>query len=405
MTSEPYLDYAATTPLDPRVQAVMNACALSLEGAGNPSSAHALGTAAASQVDAAAEAIGQLINADPAGLIWTSGATEANNLAILGSALALLSRAPDRRRILVLATDHSAAIEPALAAEKWGFSAVILPVAPSGELLPSVLKDALDEDVALVSLALVNNETGVIQDLKTLAPMVRAVGARLHVDATQAVGRIPVDVSADEIDFLSFSGHKFYGPKGIGGLYARPSLALEPLLHGGGQQAGRRPGTLPVPLIKGMAAAFSFADDQAERDRQNALRARLMEGLSTLGQVVINGQGMLAPHILSLSFPGVHGAALAHALDGLAVSHGSACGSQQGPSHVLRAMGRPNALAHATVRMSIGRFSTNAEVDMAVQRIGDAVATLRGISPIWRELEAGEGIHKVYGMTTPLEVA
>ncbi|MBS3786053.1 MAG: aminotransferase class V-fold PLP-dependent enzyme, partial [Gammaproteobacteria bacterium] len=275
MISEPYLDYAATTPLDPRVQAVMSECALSLQGTANPSSTHALGAAAAEQVADSAESIGRLLNADPAGLIWTSGATEANNLAILGTALALLSREPERRRILVLATDHSAAIEPARAAEKWGFSAVTLPVEPSGALLPEVLSKALDTDVALVSLASVNNETGVMQDIKTLAPMIRAVGARLHVDATQAVGRMPVDVDADQIDLLSFSSHKFYGPKGIGGLYCRPGLALEPLLYGGGQQAGRRPGTLPLPLIKGMAAAFSFADGEVERDRQQALRFRL----------------------------------------------------------------------------------------------------------------------------------
>lgn len=406
MRSEVYLDYAATTPLDPRVQKAMQDGEASLPGGANPSSSHAFGIAAAKDIAAAASSLSRLVNAQAEGIIWTSGATESNNLAILGSALALASRQPARNRLLVLATDHSAALEPARAAARFGFKPVILPVCPAGRLSEDTLAESLDEDVALVSLALVNNETGVMQDLAALAPMVKAAGARLHVDAAQAAGRQPIDVMAAGIDLLSFSGHKFYGPKGIGALYCRPGLALEPLFYGGGQQSGRRPGTLPLTLIKGMGSAFALPDDQAERDRQQALRQRLIHGLAPLGHVVMNGQGAkLSPHIASLSFPGVHGAALKQALAGLAVSHGSACGSQHGPSHVLRAMGRPDALAHATVRVSLGRPTREADIDTAVERIAGVVMELRRVSPVWRELDEGQSIQTVYRTTTPLAVA
>lgn len=406
MKSNVYLDYAATTPLDPRVQQAMQGYGSLLPGGANPSSSHAFGIAAAEDITAAASSLARLVNGQADGIIWTSGATESNNLAILGSALALLERQPSRKRLLVLATDHSAAIEPARAAARFGFKPVILPVCPAGRLTADALALSLDEDVALVSFALVNNETGVIQDIAALAPMIKAAGARLHVDAAQAAGRQPIDVMSAGIDLLSFSGHKFYGPKGVGALYCRPGLALEPLFYGGGQQSGQRPGTLPVSLIKGMASAFALFDDQAERDRQHALRQRLVDGLAPLGQVVINGYGAtLAPHIASLSFPGVHGAALMEALEGLAVSHGSACGSQHGPSHVLRAMGRPDALAHATLRVSIGRQTCEADIDTAVERIGRAVTRLRRFSPVWRELQEGLSIQAAYRTTTPLAVA
>lgn len=402
MKSELYLDYAATTPLDPRVHAVMTECMRMPGGVANPSSAHRLGRAAAEEIAVAADTVGALINADPNDLIWTSGATESNNLAILGSALALQTRAPERRRILVLATDHSAAIEPVRAAAKLGFTPVILPISPSGALTPAALASALDSDVALVSMALVNNETGVMQDIAALAPLVKAAGARLHVDAAQAAGRLSIDVAAHEIDFLSFSAHKFYGPKGIGALYSRAGVALEPLLHGGGQQRGKRSGTLPLPLIKGMAAAFSLPDDAAEQARQSALRQRLIDGLASSGPVIVNGEGLLAPHVVSVSFPGVHGAALAHALDGMAISHGSACGSQHGPSHVLRAMGVSNVLAQATVRASIGRFSTESDINQAIEKMGDAVSSLRDISPVSKRQPRAKWLERQGFLGAPL---
>ncbi|AUB78031.1 hypothetical protein BBH56_02190 [Spiribacter roseus] len=402
-----YLDYAATTPVDPRVAAGMAA----LEGPdgvfANPASGHPYGRRAAAVVESAQEKVLETLGDRDFQVIWTSGATEADNLAILGLARAVARRGGGRRRILVTATEHSAVLAAAdAAAREAGMQVERLPVAADGQLTPATLEAALAPDVALVSLAPVNNETGVIQPIERLAPLVRAVGARLHLDAAQAVGRVPEPGPYRHADLVSLSAHKCCGPKGIGALCVRPDVRLAPLMHGGGQQSGRRSGTLPVGLIAGMGDALGYRDDAAEQARQRALRGRLVDALRAAGGVVINGRADGAPAILNASFPGVHGGALRDALGDLAVGFGSACSGRDGPSHVLRAMGRPDALAHASVRISIGRFTEMADIDAAGAQVVAAVAALRGISPLWREIEEGRRtVDSAYGVTTALEMA
>lgn len=401
----PYFDYAATTPLDPRVEAAV-ARASSLEGTfANPSSDHPAGQASAAAIGRAAGQLRDVINAPDYRVTWTSGATESDNLAILGYALAQARRRSERRRILVAATEHSAVLAAAEAARDFGFTVESLAVAPDGRVAPATLEAALGDDVALVSIAQVNNETGVIQPLAALAPLIRSAGATFHIDAAQGAGRLPLDVKALGADLISLSGHKFYGPKGIGALCHHPSVRLSPLLHGGGQQRGLRPGTLPVGLIVGLGEALSLVDDDAERARQSHLRDALRERLAALGGVVVNGAADGSPHVLNLAFAGVQGDALRAALADLNVSFGSACSSRDGASHVLRAMARPDPLADASVRFSLGRFTTAAEVEWLGERVAADVARLRRISPVWREMAAGRTIDDVYAVTTPLELA
>ena len=401
----PYLDYAATTPLDPGVAEAM----ARLQGPdgclANPGSPHPAGRAAAAIVTAAREQVLAVLGDPDFRLVWTSGATEADNLAILGLARALAERASRRRRILVAATEHAAVLAAARAARATGMVVETLPVGADGLISPAVLGERLDESVALVSIAPVNNETGVIQPIRALAEPVHAAGAPLHLDAAQAIGHVGDESIYRCADLVSLSAHKFCGPAGIGALCYRSTLRLAPLLHGGGQQDGLRAGSLPVGLIAGMAEAIKRRDDAAEMRRQRGLQRRLRAGLRALGGVVVNGREDGSPHVLNASFAGVQGAALQAALADLAVGFGSACGSQAGPSHVLRAMGRPEALAHASVRFSLGRFTSEADIDVTLERLAGRVARLRAISPVWRELEAGRRIEDVYAVTTPLEMA
>ena len=403
----PYLDYAATTPLDPRVQAAMMACYDDRGLAANPASPHQAGALAGETIDGATEAIRDYLGDPHWQVVWTSGATEADNLAILGTAEALAQRRRGRDRILVTATEHAAVTMAArAAASRHGFAVERLPVDAMGRLTPEVLADALDERVALVSIAPVNNETGVLQAMPALAPMVRNAGALLHLDAAQAGGRVDAAVAAyDQADMVSLSGHKFYGPKGIGALCLRPSVRVAPQLHGGGQQQGMRSGTLPMPLIAGLGEAFRLADDAAERDRQWSLRDGLLAGLAPLGGVVLNTPTQASPHILSVSFAGVHGAALRAHLDGVDVGFGSACSSHEGASSVLRAMQRPEPLAHATLRFSLGRFTRDTDITQAIGRVGETVDRLRRVSPVWRAFAGGQDIGALYSTTTPLDVA
>ncbi|MDR9432737.1 MAG: aminotransferase class V-fold PLP-dependent enzyme [Spiribacter sp.] len=401
----PYLDYAASTPTDPRVMAKM-AQFSGPEGIfANPSSAHPAGQAAAQAVATAKQQVLNAVGANAYALTWTSGATEADNLAILGRALALAKRQHQQRRILVCATEHSAVLEAAYAAQSHGFVVEHIGVQPDGLINTAELVATLDVDVALVSVAHMNNETGVIQDLSEIAQATHAVGALLHVDAAQSAGRLSFDADALEIDLISLSAHKFYGPKGIGGLCHAPHVRLAPLIHGGGQQNGLRSGTLPVALIVGMGEAFRQRDEPAEQARQQALKDSLYAQLASLGGVVLNGRKEGSAHILNVSFAGVHGAALRAALTDLAVGFGSACSTKHGPSHVLRAMQRPDPLAHASVRISIGRFTEADELELAGEFIADAVRKLRAISPIWREYRQGAALETVYSVTTPLELA
>ena len=402
----PYLDYAATTPLDPRVQAAMMACYDARGLVANPASPHRAGALAGEVIDRATEAIRDYLGDPHWQVVWTSGATEADNLAILGTAEALAQRRRGRDRILITATEHAAVTMAARAASRYGFAIERLPVDAMGRLTAEALADALDERVALVSIAPVNNETGVLQAMPVLAPMVRDAGALLHLDAAQSGGRVDTAAAAyDQADMVSLSGHKFYGPKGIGALCLRPSVRVAPQLHGGGQQQGMRSGTLPVPLIAGLGEAFRLADDAAERDRQWSLRDGLLAGLAPLGGVVLNTPAQASPHILSVSFAGVHGAALRAHLDGLDVGFGSACSSHEGASSVLRAMQRPEPLAHATLRLSLGRFTDGSDISEAIDRVGETVERLRRVSPVWRALAGGQDIGALYSTTTPLEVA
>ena len=399
-----YLDHAATTPLDDRVARAMHAARDAAGLAANPSSPHPAGRRAAQQVEGAREQVLTAVNAPDYALTWTSGATEADNLAILGLAMASARRHSGRVRLLLTATEHPAVMAAARAAQALGFRVETLPVRADGRLDCATLAGALDDDVALVSVAQVNSETGVVQPLAELAPLVHEAGARLHVDAAQGAGRLPLDVQALGVDLLALSAHKFYGPKGVGALCHHPDVRLEPLLHGGGQQDGLRPGTLPVELIAGMGEAFAMADSDAERARLRRLHAQLYNALEPLGGVIRNGRPDGSPHVLNLSFAGVHGLALREALAPLQVGFGSAC-SSGGTSPVLRAMGRPDALAHASVRFSPGRSTTAAGIEAVADEVAGVVQRLREASPLWRELSEGRPLHEVYGVSTPLGVA
>jgi len=401
----PYFDYAATTPLDPRVEAAMGRVSSLGGDFANPSSDHPAGRLAATAVERASEQVRRCINAVDYRVTWTSGATESNNLAILGHVTAQLRRGRERRRLLVAATEHAAVLAAAQAADALGFSLEQLPVEADGRLAPATLDAALDDDVALVSVGHVNNETGVVQPLASLAPLIQAAGALFHIDAAQGAGRLPLDASTLGADLVSLSAHKFYGPKGIGALVHHANVRLAPLLHGGGQQQGLRPGTLPVASIVGLGEALALADDEVERERQVSLRDALRDRLAALGGVVVNGAVDGSPHVLNVAFAGVHGDALRSRLADLNVSFGSACSGRAGASHVLRAMARPDALADAAVRFSLGRFTTPADIDFIVERVASDVAALRAISPVWREIRAGRKLSDVYGVTTLPELA
>jgi cysteine desulfurase len=394
-----YLDNASTTPLDPRVRERMLAWLGADTGYGNPASPHALGREAASAVERAREEAAALLNARPEEIIWTSGATEANNLAILGAGRA---SGPRRgRRVITVRTEHKSVLEPCRRLAYEGFDVVELPVGPDGRLDLDALAEALQAPTCLVSVMAANNETGVLQPLREIAGLVKQRGALLHVDGVQVAGRVPLDVDMG-VDLLSVSAHKLYGPKGVGALFVRrrPRVRLQPLLHGGGQEGGLRPGTVPVHQVVGMGECFRLAGLalEAEPQRLARLKQRLWQGLQALGGVRLNGREDGAPHILNVAFVGVHGEALAAELPALAASTSSACTSAQGAvSHVLRAMGVPEQLAHASLRLSVGRFSTEQDVDRAVEWISAAVRRLRAFSPVWRAYRNGASVDALYG--------
>ncbi len=381
MTRPIYLDYNATTPVDPRVVEAMLPCFT--EHFGNPASrTHAYGWAAAALVDDARRRIATALGVQPEEVIFTSGATEANNLALKGAALA---RARRGQHLVTCATEHKAVLDPCRALAAQGFSLTVLPVDRFGRVEPQRVLEALRDDTILVSVMLANNEIGTLQPVADIAPLCRARGVLLHCDATQAVGKIAVDAAALGVDLLSLSAHKFYGPKGVGVLVVRqrrPRGALVPLLDGGGHEQGLRSGTLNVPGIVGCARALELAVADCEREAQRlrTLRDRLRDGiLGALEGVVENGHpSERLPNTLSLSFEGVDGAALLVGLRELAVSSGSACTSADPrPSHVLEALGLPRRLADATVRFSLGRPTTQEEVAAAVDIVVRQVQQLR----------------------------
>jgi cysteine desulfurase len=382
VTARTYLDHAATSPLDPAVRAAMLECMDS--GVGNPSSTHARGRAARVRIEAARAEVAHLIGATPDSIVFTSGATEADNLAILGAARANRARG---LRIVSVRTEHRAVLDALAQLEREGFEVSLLVPDRGGRIDPAAFSSALKAGTTLASVMLVNNETGVVQDIAALARACRAAGTLLHVDAAQAAGRVPIDVAALDVDLLSLSAHKIHGPVGVGALYVRraPRPTLQPLAFGGGQEGGLRPGTLPAPLIVGMGTAFALAAAEAPREpeRLRSLRDRLWTGLAALPGVHRNGAAEhAAPHILNVSIEGVDGEALLLELDALVVASGAACSAESGePSYVLRALGRDDALAQASLRFSVGRPTTTADVDRAIQTVLAGVVRLRALAP------------------------
>lgn len=368
-----YLDYAATTPADPRVVARMTEC-LGREGNfGNPASkSHVYGWRAAEAVDVARERIADLIGADSREIIFTSGATESDNLAIVGTALAHLNG--PRKKIVTSATEHKAVLDPCAYLRSLGFEVVVVPPGPDGRVTPEALAREIDGGTLLVSVMHANNETGVVQDIAGLARVAKAHGALFHSDCAQSAGKIPLDVRSVPADYLSLCAHKLCGPKGIGALYARAGAPRPlPLIRGGGHEMGMRSGTLPAHQIAGMGEAFAIARREMKEEgaRVAALRDRLAGALLALEGVSANGAaGERLPGILNVTFRGVNGESLMLALRDLAVSTGSACTSASlDPSHVLRAMGLSDADAHSSIRFSLGRFTTEEEIDFAIDLV------------------------------------
>ena len=376
-----YLDYAATTPVDPRVAEVMSHY-LTRDGIfANPASrSHMLGWQAEQAVESARRQVADLIAADPREIVWTSGATEADNLALTGFMRANRARG---RHLVTSLVEHKAVVDTALALEKEGFEVTWLTPDRDGRISPAQLREAMRDDTVLVSLMAVNNELGVIHDLAALAEVSHAFGASFHVDAAQAVGRIPLDVGRMGIDLMSLSGHKAYGPKGVGALYVRrsPELRLEALIHGGGHERGMRSGTLPTHQIAGMGEAFALAAAEGEADqaRITALRDRLLGGLGDLGGIHYNTAVEAAvPNILNLAFEGVEGESLLMALRDIALSTGSACNSASvEPSYVLKGIGVPRPLALASLRFSFGRFTSETDIDRTLDALRHALNGLR----------------------------
>ena len=380
-----YLDNAATTAVDPRVVEEMLACLGPGGDYANPSAVgHAPGRRARARVEQARGEVAALVGADPAQVIFTSGATEADNLAILGAARFYRERG---RHVVTSRTEHPAVLDACRQLEREGFAVTYLKPGADGIVVPAQVEEALRSDTILVSLMHVNNEIGVVQDVAALGRLCRERGVLFHVDAAQGIGKLALDVDRDCIDLLALTAHKVHGPKGVGALCVRrePRLGLVPLLHGGGQERGLRSGTLPTHQVVGMGAALRIAASQMAVDaaRITRLRERLWQGLSAMQGVTLNGHPThRVPGILSVSIDGVEGESLLYALPGLAVASGSACATTSGePSYVLRALGRSDRLAQSTLRLSLGRFSTEADVERAIEAIVAAVTRLRAIAP------------------------
>ncbi|WP_313078962.1 IscS subfamily cysteine desulfurase [Pulveribacter sp.] len=386
-----YLDYGATTPVDPRVVDAM--IPWLREHFGNPASrSHAWGWEAEEAVEKARGQVAELIGADPREIVWTSGATESNNLAIKGAAHFYQGKG---KHLITVKTEHKAVLDVMRELERQGFEVTYLDVQENGLLDLEVFKAAIRPDTVLASVMFVNNEIGVIQDIPAIGAICREKGVLLHVDAAQATGKVEIDVKQLPVDLMSLASHKTYGPKGIGALYVRrkPRVRLEAQMHGGGHERGMRSGTLPTHQIVGMGEAFRIAKDEMAQDaaKVRALQQRLLNGLKDVEQVFINGDlERRVPHNLNMSFNYVEGESLIMGIKGLAVSSGSACTSASlEPSYVLRALGRSDELAHSSLRMTIGRFTTEEEIDYAVQTIRHNVAKLRELSPLWEMFQDG----------------
>ncbi|MEJ3965806.1 cysteine desulfurase [Citrobacter braakii] len=394
-----YLDYSATTPVDPRVAEKMMQC-LTLDGNfGNPASrSHRFGWQAEEAVDIARNQIADLVGADPREIVFTSGATESDNLAIKGAANFYQKKG---KHIITSKTEHKAVLDTCRQLEREGFEVTYLAPQRNGIIDLKELEAAMRDDTILVSIMHVNNEIGVVQDIATIGEMCRARGIIYHVDATQSVGKLPIDLSQLKVDLMSFSGHKIYGPKGIGALYVRrkPRIRIEAQMHGGGHERGMRSGTLPVHQIVGMGEAYRIAKEEMESEmaRLRTLRNRLWNGVKDMEEVYLNGdleQG--APNILNVSFNFVEGESLIMALKDLAVSSGSACTSASlEPSYVLRALGMTDELAHSSIRFSLGRFTTEEEIDYAINLVRNSIGRLRDLSPLWEMFKQGVDLNSI----------
>ncbi|MDX3904684.1 MAG: IscS subfamily cysteine desulfurase [Pigmentiphaga sp.] len=392
-----YMDYSATTPVDPRVVDAM--VPYLYEKFGNPASrSHAYGWEAEEAVETARGHVAALLNADPREIVWTSGATEGNNLAIKGAAHFYAERG---KHIITVKTEHKAVLDTFRELERQGFEATYLDVNEDGLLPLDRLADAIRPDTILVSVMLVNNEIGVIQDVEAIGKLCRERGVLFHCDAVQGAGKIPIDVQAFPVDLLTVTAHKLYGPKGIGALYVRrkPRVRIEAQMHGGGHERGMRSGTLPTHQIVGMGEAFRLAklEMPLESARVGKLRDRLLAGLLEIPEVYVNGSlEHRVPHNLNMSFNFVEGESLIMAIKDVAVSSGSACTSASlEPSFVLRALGRSDELAHSSIRFTLGRFTTEQEVDFVVDLIKNKVGKLRELSPLWEMYQEGIDLNSI----------
>ncbi|WP_338845241.1 IscS subfamily cysteine desulfurase [Massilia sp. W12] len=392
-----YMDYSATTPVDPRVADVM--IPFLREQFGNPASrSHMYGWEAEKAVETAREQVAALVNCDAREVVWTSGATESNNLALKGAAHFYKTRG---KHIITLQTEHKSVLDTVRELERQGFDATYLQPQANGLITLEQLQAALRPDTILVSVMLVNNEIGVIQPIAEIGALCRSKNIIFHCDAAQATGKVKIDLATLPVDLMTFTAHKTYGPKGIGALYVRrkPRVRLEAQMHGGGHERGMRSGTLPVHQIAGMGEAFRIAREEmdSELERIRALRDRLARGLQEIEEVYVNGDmEQRVPHNLNISFNYVEGESLIMAVKDLAVSSGSACTSASlEPSYVLRALGRSDELAHSSIRFTIGRFTTEQEIDFAINLLKTKVGKLRELSPLWEMYKDGVDLESI----------
>lgn len=394
-----YLDYSATTPVDPRVAEKMSACLTNEGNFGNAASrSHSFGWQAEEAIETGRAQVAELINADPREIVWTSGATESDNLAIKGAARFYQKNG---KHIITSSIEHKAVLDTCRQLERDGYEITYLPPDENGITQPEAVEAAMREDTVLVSIMHANNEIGVVNDVAAIGEITRARKVIFHVDGAQSVGKIPVDVSAMKIDLLSMCAHKMYGPKGIGALYVcrKPRVRIEAQIHGGGHERGMRSGTLPTHQIVGFGEAARVAQEgmAEENARLISLRQRLWDGVSDMEEVYLNGHPeQRLPGALNVSFNFVEGESLIMALKDLAISSGSACTSASlEPSYVLRALGRSDELAHSSLRFSVGRFTTEEDVDHAILQVRAAVEKLRDLSPLWDMYKDGIDLNSV----------
>ncbi|HZQ63099.1 MAG TPA: IscS subfamily cysteine desulfurase [Casimicrobiaceae bacterium] len=392
-----YLDYSATTPVDPRVAQKM--IPFLTEQFGNPASrSHSFGWQAEKAVEEARENVADLVNCDAKEIVWTSGATESINLALKGAAHFYSDKG---KHIITVKTEHKATLDTVRELERQGFEATYLDVLPNGLLDLEAFKAAIRPDTIVVSVMAVNNEIGVIQDIAAIGEICRSKGIIFHVDAAQATGKMPIDLSQLKVDLMSFSAHKTYGPKGVGALFVRrkPRVRIEAQVHGGGHERGMRSGTLPTHQIVGMGEAFRIAKQEmaTENERIRMLRDRLLRGVREIEEIYINGDlERRVPGNLNVSFNYVEGESLIMAIKDIAVSSGSACTSASlEPSYVLRALGRSDELAHSSIRFTIGRFTTEHDIDYTVDLLKKKIAKLRELSPLWEMYKEGVDLDSV----------